>query len=260
MGSNDLCRRIRISTLVLVTTLLFTSCTNTAPSATATPPPIFTPNPTKTSYSTATYAELETNTQTATIEPTATSIPPTETPRPTATPYYRALTPVRPVDSAIPLYHGWGIPIAGDPAANGHNGYDYGFNRCDNNTFPIYAIESGKIMQLGGKGDIWIDHGFVQFKDGQIFRVMSRYGHIQYLEGQGFYLGQAVEKGMHIGDSLPCGVSGYSPELELQLIKTDPTGTRYIDSHDLFGYVLDHNYVDGEFTNFDPALIGLPPE
>lgn len=206
------------------------------PIVTATPKPTRTPSPTQTTA------------PTQTPEPTYT---------PTSTPSPRTLNPVRPVDSSVPLYHAYGIPIDCDPAGDGHNGYDYGFQACVSIDYPVVAIESGVVMQLGGEGDVWIDHGVVRLSDGTVWRVISTYSHVAY--NNGLRIGMRISRGEPIAHFLTCDESGHFPELELQMIRVDPSATRGLEGQALLRYLQQNEYRNGEFPDFDPALIGLPP-
>lgn len=219
------------------------------PKLAATLAPMDTPKPTNTPTSVPT----PTSTPTATLTPTKTPMP-TRTPTPTP----RALSPVRPVDSSVPLYHAYGVPVGGDPAQNGHNGYDYGYQACKEINYPVVAIEDGVIMQLGGEGDVWIDHGVVQLSDETIWRVMSTYWHIKY--NNDLRVDMPVARGDPIAHFLSCAESGYFPELEIQMIRADSFKTRGLTGKRLLGFLVDNNYQNGEFTHFDPALVGLPPQ
>jgi len=166
------------------------------------------------------------------------------------------LSPVRPVDPSVPLYHAYGVPVGGDPAGDGHNGYDYGFQACTEINYPVLTIDDGIVMQMGGEGDVWIDHGIVRLSDGTVWRVVSSYWHIHYSDR--LTMGMHVARGDPIARFLTCAESGYFPELELQMIRADPTTTRGLKEHGLLAYLRASNYHNGEFTHFDPALIGLP--
>ena len=216
---------------------------------------------TETPEPTDTLTPTQTAMPTETPEPTDTPTPtPTKIPRPTRTPTPRVLSPVRPVDPSVPLYHGYGVPVGGDPAGDGHNGYDYGFQACVDIDYDILAIEAGEIMVLGQEGlrdNIWIDHGEVQLSDGTVWRVMSTYWHSQWNDG--LREGMQVARGEPILHFLSCDESGYFPEVELQMIGADPRATRGMTGRALLRFVIDNEKPNGEFDHFDPALIGLTP-
>lgn len=242
------------------------------PLLTETPTPTVTLTPSATLVSpTETRRPTETPTTTPTLTATATLVPLTSTPTRTQTatrvpatatstpvPAPRTLNPVRPVDPSIPLYHAYGVPVGGDPIGDGHNGYDYGFQSCTNIDFAVVSIANGVVMQLGGEGDVWIDHGVAQLSDGTVWRVISTYWHVQYKDG--LRMGMRIAGGDSVARFITCAESGYFPELELQMIRADPLATRGLEGQKLLRYLQANNYHNGEFTHFDPALISLPPK
>lgn len=68
-----------------------------------------------------------------------------------------------------------------------------------------------------------------------------------------------VAKGDPIAHFLSCDESGYFPELELHMVRANPFETRGMTGRTLLGELVDNNYQNGEFTHFDPVLVGLPP-
>lgn len=223
------------------------------------------PTPAETTLPTSTFTTIPpTPTITPTFTPNATS---TLKPTATATPAPRILQPVRPVDSAVPLYHKFGQVLSGmniPRYGNKHQGYDYGFNNCNPITFDVIAIEAGEVMQLGEEWDVWLDHGDVQLTNGEVWRVMSAYAHTKY--DSSLKVGQKIEKGQVIAHFVDCNTlhpegRKTDPELELTMRLADARATKRLKGKDLMSYMVEKQFnILGNFTTFDPILIGLSPE
>jgi hypothetical protein len=131
-----------------------------------------------------------------------------------------------------------------------HPGYDYGSPICGD--YP--AINGTRVngMNMSGMGEVisvsadglWIDQGVVRLINGELARIVLKFGHIAPLLNQGDYADYSTTIGL---------LEETCQEVEVQVLAADADKTR-----SLRGPELKHYLSEGDPT-IDPKLIGLEP-